>query len=154
MPAQRITEFRYGPSMNFVIYYTFPPFIKSLKAGCTVYVTVYKETPKGSPVPNPVTFNRILLTSDAGIDGGTLHVLQILITADESNQTYLDSKGDPGSEAYDIIVEFLEKRDIKVSEGILLTAGLQDALSFWGRSGDYSLAEIAELRKVGNTVRK
>src|SRR6476661_1112907 len=118
MPARRTTDFRYGPSMNFVIYYTFPPFIKPLKAGCTVYITAYRENPGGSPNPNPITYNRILLTSDAGVDGGTLHVLQMSISEEPIPINIDSASSDPGSDAYDIIVEFLQKRGIKVSEGI------------------------------------
>jgi hypothetical protein len=117
--------------MTFLLHFGFPGFLKELARGSIVCSAAYafKDQPTGT----------VLLTSDAGITGGTIHALQMTITGDTSGGLAL------AVEASDKIESFLVSKGMKIRVGILLTSGLQEALRYWGSSSSYSLIEVREL---------
>ena len=128
--------------MNFVLHFTIPNFVRALGPQSTFYFIAYSQTRR-----EPETEGFVLLTSDAGVDGGTVHVLQLRIkTTPEENAL------DVASEAAIKIVRFLTNKGASSQMGVLLTAGLQDAIKYWGGVAAYSLQELDSILEKGKEV--
>lgn len=138
----------FEPPMNFVVHFSFPAFFRTLAGGSTVYSVAYVESSRQKPLEAATGPGLVLLTSDAGVEGGMVRVLQIRVT---NNATDLSTKPpiDLAEEASEKISEFLSSKGVRVQEGVLLTVGLQDALRYWGQGTEYSLTELAELFSTG-----
>ena len=124
--------------MAFLVHFGFPEFFKDLIKGSVVYSAAYslKDNPTGT----------VLLTSDAGVPGGTIHAVQMTITGDSLTGLAL------AVEASDKIEAFLESKGMTIRMGILLTSGLQDALRYWGTPAKYSLTDVRKMLEQGNEV--
>jgi hypothetical protein len=123
--------------MTFVIHFGFPEFVQELRNGSTVYSGVYsvKESPNGI----------VLLTTDGGLQQGTIHAVQMSIKGTQDGLTLAIEAAAP-------IEAFLESKGITVRDGVLLTDGLQDALRYWGTPFTYTLDDILELLEQGKEV--
>lgn len=122
--------------MNFIVYFTFPAFFRTLTSGNVVYLCPFAQSRKGL----------VLLTSDAGRDNGTIRALQIVITEDSEKALEL------AVEANEKIEKFLTGKGAITQEGILLTAGLHDAIKYWGYAISYSVEELDEMFESGKDV--
>ena len=98
-------------------------FFKTLAAGSTVYSMAFSEGLEEKAE------GFLLLTSEAGVAGGTIHAIQMIIKDD--NQTVALTRAVAAEEE---IQEFLKSKGMTVHDGILLTAGMHDAVRFWGRA--------------------
>jgi len=129
--------------MKFLILFSFPLFFKHLAEGSKVYSVAYSEAAGSSTVPKDKAQSFVLLTSDGGIAGGIILAMQMIITGDVESPLDLAVKGS------DKIDEFLTGKGISVQDGVLLTAGLHEALRYWGKASIYSLDELEELLDSG-----
>src|SRR6267154_1057618 len=111
--------------MKFLINFGFPNFVRSLGAAPSeVYKAVYTEN-NGTEAHSIV-----LLTSDVN---GTLHVLRISIRAEKAlTMSQADEALELAADAGDKIEQFLKSKGVTLKYGLLLTAGLQEALRYWG----------------------
>jgi|GEM_PF-2890864 len=127
--------------MNFVVHFSFVEFVKPLKAGSIAYITAFAlpSSIKGEYA------GYLLATSDAGIEGGTVQALQIMLSdkAEDSNAAL-----ELASQAYITILNFLKRKRVKVVWGILSTAGLHESLRYWNQVTRYSITELKELTKT------
>src|SRR5437016_3506916 len=110
--------------MRFFVNFGFPNFFRNLRVGSEVYKAVYSES-NGTESQAIV-----LLTSDVN---GTIHALRLRIKAEKP---FALTQGDEAlalaSDAAGKIEEFLKNKGAISTYGLLLTAGLQDALKYWG----------------------
>ena len=119
--------------MNFVLHFTIRSFVEKLQAGSIVYLATYtlgvgKEETK-----------HLLLTTDGGIEGGTIQAVNMrILEKAEADSTKVSSL-----EASEMFIAFLKTRRVTVLKGVLATAGLNDTLQYWNEMISYSLAEIS-----------
>lgn len=128
--------------MNFVLYFTIPTFVRALAPQSTVYLIPYSQFEREQKE------SFVLLTSDAGVEGGTVRVLQLKLKVTSPEQDALEAANDAGIN----IARFLRDRGVKPEIGLLLTAGLQDAIKFWGEVAEYSLEELGSILEKGKEV--
>lgn len=134
--------------MNFVVHLGFPPFFLSLRKGCTVYTASYtlKDDPKAY----------VILTSDAGVSGGVVHALRLIIEVDGNTTTTQkegeepkDARLEVGSRGRELVEEFLTAKGVELRIGsVLMTNGLDEALNFWSAL-THTLQELTELLEKG-----
>jgi hypothetical protein len=123
--------------MNFVVYFSLEGFFKAaLEAEATAHLVAFSLPSKAEG-----SSGYVLITTDKGVEGGTVHALKITLS---------DKAGDSAKalefagEAFVLIAGFLKKKGMKLREGILSTAGLHESLLYWGQVVDYSVAELKE----------
>jgi hypothetical protein len=128
--------------MNFIIHFTFSEFVEALPKGCTVYCAAFTRT----QLKEVTQF--VILTSDAAIPNGTIHVVRLVIEAVEGNEHV----------AADSTLKFkklMAFKDLTCRRGVLLTEGLTEALDLYGKTGiTYSLKELDDMvtkEKEGKT---
>jgi len=115
----------------------FPVFFKHLTAGSTVYSMAYSEGLE----EKAEAF--LLLTSELGVAGGTIHAIQMIIKDDKEALALPRAVA-----AEEKMKNFLKSKSMIVHDGLLLTAGLHDALRFWGRAVKYNLSSLEEMVAV------
>jgi hypothetical protein len=125
------------PFMNFIIYLSFGSFVTVLKPNLTVYLAAFTQ---GS---GPTETGYLLVTTEAGVEGGTVHSLQIRLmrSSDDDSTSSLDLS----QRAYDLVEEFLKIRQIKIRDGLISTAGLEESLEHWRHSGGFTLDQLSRL---------
>ena len=111
-------------------------FLDGLSAGSTVYGLAFTQ------IRHKNLEALVLLTSNSGIEGGTIHALRIEIETDEQEEPLAIAV-----EAHDKLVEILKLRGLKWELGLLLTPGLTDALESFGSTGPFSLKIVEEWLK-------
>jgi hypothetical protein len=118
--------------MSFLVYFNLQEFLQAtIKDGNTIYCAAYSLTGKSDGF--------VLLTSDAGVSGGSIHAVQITIVAGDSPT---ESATDLAREAVHKFAKFLKAKGIIVGLGVFLTTGLQEAIKYWGNVTRYSLSNL------------
>lgn len=124
--------------MNFIIYFGITTFSKTLKAGSTAYIVPF-ALPGRTPTEGK---GYVLITTDAGVEGGTIHALQIEISnIPEEGIGAIDF----AIQASDMVAGFLKSRRMNVIRGVLSTAGLHESLQYWGQVARYSVTEVGKV---------
>ena len=119
--------------MSFLIHFNIRNFVESLAAGSTVYSLAFVDPSREKPQAI------VLLTSDAGVADGRIHVIRIAI--ETNGEDPLTAAGN----ASDKLRELLGLTGTTYRTGVLHTAGLQDALRYYGNTGLYTMKELEEL---------
>lgn len=122
-----------GPlHVNFLIHIYIPEFFEALEPEATVCLVAFTQ-------PSKPPQECLLLTSDAGIDGGTVHAIKLSLA---------DAKTDDADkiarQAFRHVQEYVRRKGMKAAEGVLLTAGLQEALEYWANSPRVTLAQLEQ----------
>jgi hypothetical protein len=121
--------------MNFVIHFNFGGFIGGIAPNSLVYTTAFTES------RTPERELTLLLTTESGVQGGTVHALRLSIdTEGETELLPLAEK------ALKMIRELLVLVGMTWSQGMLLTEGLDGALRQYGKS--ITRPTLALLREV------
>jgi hypothetical protein len=121
-------------SMNFVIHFNFAGFVEDLPPGSIVYVSSF--TIRQLEVTQIFT----MLTTEASVSGGTIHVVRLAIEATEEDTN--KNSGIAGEK----FKELLEIRGMVWRQGMVLTEGLNDAVQVYSNTGvKYSVERIDEM---------
>ena len=125
--------------MNFVIHYSFWSFIEQLKPDSRAYVAAFssRQYPKGY----------VIATSDGGTDGGTAHSIKIYLS-DAPASDDLDVAVLNAVKALEVVQKFLTSKGVVVHSGVLLTAGMADALDQWATTEEISISDLAKALNV------
>ncbi len=129
--------------MNYVVYFNFEGFFSVLKADVTVHVAAFSLATASEGFKG-----QLLITTDAGVEGGTVHAIQIVLLdkAEDSNKALAVA-----SRGYDVVRDFLKSEfGVKVNLGTLSTAGLHESIRFWGQVIRYDVAKLSELLAKAN----
>lgn len=127
--------------MPFLIRFGFTSFIKGLFGGSTVYGIGFTETSR----PNPTGI--VMLTSDAGTLGGTIHAIRVEIDPEGGDVETVTR------EVYDKMAEVLVLEGMTVQRGVLLTEGLDEAFRLYGNSGPTTIRELEEFLKERSKIK-
>jgi hypothetical protein len=120
--------------MNFAVYQDLESFVGILKAGNVVYLTAYSQ---GGEAPT----SYLLITTDAGVEGGTVHAMLIRVLEKPDDITAAVFAGN----AFKKMQLFLSGAGIKVIEGFVATAGLEESLNTWRHAGGLSLENLTKI---------
>jgi hypothetical protein len=133
--------------MSFLIHVGFPGFFKHLKKNSIVYTAAYSEARREE------IESVVLLTSDGGVENGMIHALRLGIEPDGAEtKVEADAALRLAVDACDKIEDFLTSKGLSTREGVLLTAGAQEALRYWGSSIVLKFKELEELLAQGKEV--
>jgi len=137
--GQRVLE--YAARMNFVVHFNFRSFSGVLKAGATAYLAVFSQ-----PAVKPEeSTGHVIITTDGGVEGGTVHALQITLL---DKVTDAEKALEFAVEASNILIKSLKSRRVRTARGILSTAGLHESLQYWSDAARFSMAELTESLKT------
>ena len=123
--------------MNFIIHIFPPEFFEALNPGSIVCVANFTGKKDGRPKLST------LLTTDSGIDGGTIHTMQLTFTDTAEDYTVLSAQ------VFSLLSDSLEKKEMVVVEGVLATVGLKEALEYWGTVPRISVSQLTQFLEVG-----
>lgn len=129
--------------MNFAVYFSIYEFRQTLQPNATVHIITFRDPKRDTPhEPHAM----LLLTSDGGVEGGTIRACQIMI-ADKGKDE--DEALKFGGEAFSIIEAFLKAKGFMTREGMILTTGLQEAIDHFSFDGsEYSLTDLRQTTKA------
>jgi hypothetical protein len=128
---------------NFIVFFAFTKFFHALHKGNTVYVAAFSRSQGDENRP------ALLLTSDAGVEGGTVRAVQLNFTETFKDD---DKTNKALSKAFNTVQEFLESKGLRVQEGVLLTTGLNEALPNWANVPKLSIPKLRNLLRTGKDV--
>lgn len=125
---------------HLVIYFSLTEFLKALKPEAEVMMAAFtKQSEENGRV------GQLVLTSNGGIDGGTIRTVQITIRqpkSDEPTEPKADLK-----KAFDTVEAVLKSKGMRPSEGVLLTTGFNESLDTWGTVPEMSLDQLTRFLK-------
>jgi len=128
--------------MNFILHFKIIDFFDGLKAGITAYSVAFA---KGTAEDQK---GYVLVTTDGGVEGGTVHAIQIQVQIDKNEtQTGLEL----AVAAAESIRAFLKHKEVKSADGILATDGLHEMLDSWGHVNRVTVSRLNQLLDIPKT---